>query len=812
MVNSTMKPMNKTASDLFDLLRTRFSPLNIGNDNADSTVDPAEARFFSFVYTENDKPLGPVSVSIVGNDQIKVFYSDNIVQNSKNDAKWYGFLKDMRNFAKQNLMTFDAHDIEKNQLDDRDYKVLSKNNGAYKEDEVEITESKMYGSKRKSMQKFENATLVVYHKKTVDEEVRGSRSRHIDKIFIESDGEKFRFPINYLNGARAMAVHVNEGGKPYDEIGKHIISTVEEMRNLSQFARITRRHAMEDEEANSIRSRVVDSYQAIRKDIMRMQNVNNYKQFVETFSPVESSAAGDVSQLQEKFTVKVWNEKMDNLLPSVQRALESTTNKVEASMGAPDYNPAAGQYASNREYGMFSKEGNNEVAEIIDDIERAYKANVFSSPEEAIDSAMKALTNLSDTESKFEEADDTDVRDQVARDLEMRIGRDSGVDEDKKSDAEKEREIKRARYAADEPERGEDRKKVSLKKAPWEESVTEENEEKCKYCGGDCPNDEDHACDGYLGDIDGLYEASPSVEKTIKDPNFVLILKKDDSADAMFKNANFTKSQGLLAFIMADIASRAIGANADALANFASEMSINIGEEGETFGTRMTPEYKGDKQLAMLLAKKYLDDFKMMATDQDYKSQVRVDPTEMYGKKKKRSGGYHEEFENWANEMVEAVTQGTIGTQSTQKANAQVLKALSGGDAKAAQDMKRVSDKLTKGQRLAPNEIPVAGEIAKRALTTKKPQAAIQALANSETNTTEDGEVAILEKTLKVKANQDYDGDGRIESPRDEYMGSRDKAIKKATKKKSTAEEINDSEDDTLFQESLNLIKIYAGI
>lgn len=40
--------------------------------------------------------------------------------------------------------------------------------------------------------------------------------------------------------------------------------------------------------------------------------------------------------------------------------------------------------------------------------------------------------------------------------------------------------------------------------------------EECKYCGGDCPNDEEHACDGYLGDIDGLYEASPSVEKTIK--------------------------------------------------------------------------------------------------------------------------------------------------------------------------------------------------------------------------------------------------------------------------------------------------------
>ena len=37
------------------------------------------------------------------------------------------------------------------------------------------------------------------------------------------------------------------------------------------------------------------------------------------------------------------------------------------------------------------------------------------------------------------------------------------------------------------------------------EEVTSENKPACFYCGGNCPNDEDHACDGYLGDPDGLY-------------------------------------------------------------------------------------------------------------------------------------------------------------------------------------------------------------------------------------------------------------------------------------------------------------------
>jgi hypothetical protein len=41
----------------------------------------------------------------------------------------------------------------------------------------------------------------------------------------------------------------------------------------------------------------------------------------------------------------------------------------------------------------------------------------------------------------------------------------------------------------------------------YPEEVNEDKEE-CKYCGGDCPNDEEHACDGYLGDIDDLYKVT----------------------------------------------------------------------------------------------------------------------------------------------------------------------------------------------------------------------------------------------------------------------------------------------------------------
>jgi hypothetical protein len=38
----------------------------------------------------------------------------------------------------------------------------------------------------------------------------------------------------------------------------------------------------------------------------------------------------------------------------------------------------------------------------------------------------------------------------------------------------------------------------------------QEDEDACRYCGGNCLNDEHHACDGYLGDIDGLYSEEKS--------------------------------------------------------------------------------------------------------------------------------------------------------------------------------------------------------------------------------------------------------------------------------------------------------------
>ena len=46
------------------------------------------------------------------------------------------------------------------------------------------------------------------------------------KVKMEKD---LSIPMKHINGARAMARHVAEGGNPYDDFGKHIIVLSEEL-------------------------------------------------------------------------------------------------------------------------------------------------------------------------------------------------------------------------------------------------------------------------------------------------------------------------------------------------------------------------------------------------------------------------------------------------------------------------------------------------------------------------------------------------------------------------------------------------------
>ena len=99
-----------------------------------------------------------------------------------------------------------------------------------------MTESTLYGTSRSSYQDIGTARVALKHSKAVNTELASGRTQHVESIYIESsEGERFKYPFKHLNGARAMARHVAEGGKVYDDFGKHITGLSEELYKLIKY-------------------------------------------------------------------------------------------------------------------------------------------------------------------------------------------------------------------------------------------------------------------------------------------------------------------------------------------------------------------------------------------------------------------------------------------------------------------------------------------------------------------------------------------------------------------------------------------------
>jgi hypothetical protein len=98
-----MKNLNKIAEELFNQIRSRFSNVTLGDENAEVVNEPNTARYFDFVYSENDNSIGNVSVSLDEEEGLVVMFSNNFGEDVQDFQKdnWYSFLKELRTFAKK---------------------------------------------------------------------------------------------------------------------------------------------------------------------------------------------------------------------------------------------------------------------------------------------------------------------------------------------------------------------------------------------------------------------------------------------------------------------------------------------------------------------------------------------------------------------------------------------------------------------------------------------------------------------------------------------------------------------------------------
>ena len=311
---------------LFNKIRGQFPAVTVGDSDGNVTNEPKEARFFDFDYTKEGKSFGKISISISEDQGLVVLHSTDIISEADPLTKesWYNFLKEMREFAKSRLMAFDTGDITKSNLEKRDYEYLKK-----EKDMEPVAESNMFGTNKTSFQQIGDAKLILKHSTVVNPEVPGARSQRIESIFIESpEGERFKYPIKHLNGARAMTRHVSEGGNPFDSFGKHIIGLSEELNKLRKFKTYMNRSNVMAEGLKDYLHVIDERIEEIKTTAQKLQKESGYKSVKETHSEaVLEEVPEEVSKNWiDELTIKQFNEELKDVFPYIYKLVSEKTS------------------------------------------------------------------------------------------------------------------------------------------------------------------------------------------------------------------------------------------------------------------------------------------------------------------------------------------------------------------------------------------------------------------------------------------------------------------------------------------------------
>ena len=297
-INTRNMDLQAVANDLFDEIKSRYSKITLGDENASVTTNPSEARFFKFNWNQN-----PVSIAI-DEDNLRLIYNRNLTDSvdSEQEQEWYEFAKTMKEFAVSHNLGFKPQDMEKLDLDQGDFEFLSQVNT--------VQESNMHGTSKTSYNKLDRTRMVIRHSKHVDEQVPGARSRNINAIFIEnSQGERFRFPYNYLQGARAMQMHVAKGGNPYDQIGEAIVSKVEDIAKLRNFTKYALKQGMVDETTQPYLTTANSRIQETKKLLKQLSGTKTYEHASKLVTQEDAEVSEDnINSMIKMFTKETFDD------------------------------------------------------------------------------------------------------------------------------------------------------------------------------------------------------------------------------------------------------------------------------------------------------------------------------------------------------------------------------------------------------------------------------------------------------------------------------------------------------------------------
>ena len=180
----------------------------------------------------------------------------------------------------------------------------------------------MTGSTKTSYQPLDNVKIVVKHKKAVNEEIRGARSRNIHSIYIQRGEEKFRMTENNLSAARAMARHISNGGEIYDTVGESITEMASDLRKLREFVRYVQASNLVNESNQEYVTLAFENINEIKDTFKKLSGVKSYAVAVEgVLDRSSTEMLEDDIDLESKFIQTHFDDRVANAMDSIKRSI-----------------------------------------------------------------------------------------------------------------------------------------------------------------------------------------------------------------------------------------------------------------------------------------------------------------------------------------------------------------------------------------------------------------------------------------------------------------------------------------------------------
>ncbi len=296
------------AEKAFNILKGHGYTVQSYDKEGKLQIDPREATRFAV-----DKPNILVRID-VGTETLSLSTSEDLSE--------HPVRKMLKNLASDYLMSFDYRVFGK-KIKPKGEQINIAQNAEKNMADVMEGFGTMSGSTKTSYQPLDNVKIIVRHKKPVNEEVRGSRSRNIHSILIQKGDERFKMQENNLKAARAMARHINNGGEMFDAVGQAITEMAAEYRKLQEFVRYVRSAKLINENNEQYVTLALENIENIRNNFDRISGTKTYASAVESLQDQYSVEINETSfeDIEAKFVETHFDNKVADAMASIKRAL-----------------------------------------------------------------------------------------------------------------------------------------------------------------------------------------------------------------------------------------------------------------------------------------------------------------------------------------------------------------------------------------------------------------------------------------------------------------------------------------------------------